>query len=59
MEGEAERNSADRIAVTVEGEIPALAAGDLVRVTYDGMIQETYPAGISGAVSIEKLEESE
>ena len=59
LEGEAERNSADRIAVTVEGEIPALAAGDLVRVTYDGMIQETYPAGISGAVSIEKLEESE
>ena len=45
--------------MTVEGEIPALAAGDLVRVTYDGMIQETYPAGISGAVSIEKLEESE
>lgn len=59
LEGEDERDSADRIVVTVDGEMPALAEGDLVRITYDGMIQETYPAGITGAVSIEKLEESE
>lgn len=58
LEGEDERNSADRIVVTVDGEMPALAEGDLVRITYDGTIQETYPAGIAGAVSIEKLEES-
>ena len=57
LEGEDERNSADRIVVTVDGELPALTEGDLVRVTYDGMIQETYPAGITGAVSVEKLEE--
>ena len=57
LEGEAERGSADRIVVTVNGEVPPLAAGDLVRITYDGMIQETYPAGISGTVSIEKLDE--
>lgn len=59
LEGEDERNSADRIAVSVDGEMPVLAEGDLVRITYDGTIQETYPAGIPGAVSIEKLEESE
>lgn len=59
LEGEAERGSADRIVVTVNGEVPPLAAGDLVRITYDGMIQETYPAGISGAVSIEKLDKTE
>ena len=59
LEGEAERDSADRIVVSVEGELPALQAGDLVRVTYDGTIQESYPAGISGDVSIEKLEEGE
>lgn len=59
LEGEDERNSADRIVVTAAGEMPALAEGDLVRITYDGTIQETYPAGITGAVSIEKLEESE
>ena len=57
LEGEAERGSADRIVVTVNGVVPPLAAGDLVRITYDGMIQETYPAGISGTVSIEKLDE--
>lgn len=57
LEGEAERGSADRIVVTVNGEVPPLAAGDLVRITYDGMIQETYPAGISGTVSVEKLDE--
>ena len=59
LEGEDERNSADRIVVTVDGEMPVLAEGDLVCITYDGVIQETYPAGITGAVSIEKLEESE
>lgn len=59
LEGEDERNSADRIVVSVDGELPVLEEGDLVRVTYDGVIQETYPAGITGAVSIEKLEEGE
>lgn len=57
LEGEAERNCADRIVVSADGEIPVLEAGDLICVTYDGNIQETYPARISGAQSIEKLEE--
>ena len=59
LEGEPERNTADRIVVSVDGELPVLAEGDLVRITYDGMIQETYPAGIAGAASVEKLEEGE
>lgn len=59
LEGEDERNSADRIVVSVDGGLPALTEGDLVRITYDGVIQETYPAGITGAVSIEKVEEGE
>lgn len=57
LEGEEERNSADRITVAVNGEIPALKAGDLVEITYDGLIQESYPAHIPGASAIEKLEE--
>ena len=58
LEGEPERASADRIVVTAAGEVPVLEVGDLVRITYDGQIQETYPAGISGAQQIEKLEEN-
>ena len=56
LEGEAVRNSADRIVVSVDGEMPLLEAGDLVRVTYDGWIQESYHAGIPNAQSVEKLE---
>lgn len=56
LEGEAERRSADRIEVPVGGEAPAFAEGDLVRVTYGGEIQESDPARIVGARSVEKLE---
>ncbi len=56
LEGEDERNSADRIVVSADGEIPSLAVGDLVRITYDGTIMESYPARISGAQAVEKID---
>jgi len=36
---------------------PELAAGDRVRITYDGKIAESYPAQIFGKAAIERLEE--
>lgn len=42
---------------TVGLDVPALSEGDRVVVTYDGMIQETYPARITGASAIKKAEE--
>lgn len=38
-------------------DVPELKKGDQVVITYDGMIQETYPARITGASAIEKVEE--
>lgn len=58
LEGEAERSTADRILVSVDGlTLPELAAGDKIRVTYTGGIQESYPAGITGTLSVERAEE--
>lgn len=57
LEGEAERRMADRIEVAAGGGVPALAAGDLVRVTYSGEIQEIDPPRITGTQSVEKIED--
>ena len=48
LEGEGERNSADRIRIDVSDldDIDA-AVGSIVEVTYDGYIMETYPAQIN------------
>ena len=47
LEGEQERNSADRISFSTDG-LRDLGAeeGDIVEITYDGMIMESYPAQI-------------
>lgn len=51
-EGTAERNSADAIVIPkkITGNnsftFPDVAVGDLLEITYDGMIAETYPAQI-------------
>ena len=60
VEGSWELASADRIYVDTQNmtdvqsryTLRALRAGDTVRITYDGMIAETYPAQINGASEI-------
>lgn len=58
LEGEDERNCSDKIEVSFWNfkQVPEIAAGDILEITYDGMIQETYPARITGAFSIRILE---
>ena len=56
MDGEDEKKVADRIEVATGKELPEVSAGDFVLITYDGTIQETYPARITGVVSIERQE---
>lgn len=58
LEGERLRLSYDRIVVVTKNlELPELAVGDEVRITYDGWIQESEPAGITGATAVERIEE--
>ena len=53
--GSWERSSADQIWVSLrngEQAMPDVRVGDQIRVRYDGMIAESYPAQINGAESI-------
>ena len=57
LEGENLRDSYGQIVVvTRDLELPELAVGDEVRITYDGWIAESDPAMISGATAVERLE---
>ncbi|MBQ8209247.1 MAG: DUF3221 domain-containing protein [Clostridia bacterium] len=58
IKDESELNSADRIYVntTELTDLPELAAGDKITVTYDGQIQETYPAQITTVYSVKITE---
>lgn len=51
LEGETERNSCDRIRFSVKGlegmEGTIAEPGDIVEIFYDGVIKESYPAGIT------------
>ena len=50
LEGEEERKSSDRIRFSVKGlEGAWVEPGDIVEIFYDGMIKESYPAGISAS----------
>lgn len=51
-------DTADQVEVpTAEvAELPALAPGDRVQVTFSGAVQETYPARLVGVTAVEKLE---
>lgn len=46
VSGSDERNSADQIWVSLNETIPKIVSGDTVRVIYDGLIAESYPAQI-------------
>lgn len=54
LEGEAVRNSADRIVVST-GELetlPELDAGDVVEIAFDGSVMESYPAQLGEVYSV-------
>lgn len=57
-EGTAERSSASQIKVTVDLSVLETKPdiGDVVKITYDGNIQETYPAVISNVDAVEIAE---
>lgn len=59
VEGSAELNSSDKIEVANKSIDSPLVpgVGSLLRITYDGMIQETYPARIANVYKIELLGE--
>lgn len=52
VSGSDERNSADRIWVSLNGTIPRIVSGDTVRVVYNGQIAESYPAQIHSVSSV-------
>ncbi len=57
VEGSSERNSADKIRVSMKdmdlvGRTADMKKGTKVRIYYDGMIQETYPAQINGVYAV-------
>jgi len=54
LEGESELLSSDKIVVSFWNlkQVPEIEEGDILEIVYDGMIQETYPAQISGTISI-------
>lgn len=58
LEGEQELLCSDRIYVSFSAwtRTPELRAGDILRIRYDGMIRESYPAQIIGTYTIEVLE---
>ena len=57
LEGERLRDSYGQIVVvTRELELPELAVGDEVRITFDGWIAESEPAAITGTEAVELLE---
>ena len=58
LEGEAVRNSADRIVVSTKDleDLPDLEAGDAVEIAFDGSIMESYPAQLGEVYSVELAE---
>ncbi len=60
LEGEQELNSSDRIRVSLRdgdsGVFEEISVGDTVEITYDGVIAESYPAQINGALGIKVTE---
>ncbi len=54
LEGEMERNCSDKIEVSFWKlkQAPKIAVGDILEITYDSMIEETYPARITGTIRI-------
>lgn len=58
LEGEWELKSADKITVALKGiqTVQEIAVGDIVEITYSGILQESYPAGAVGVTRIRTVE---
>ncbi len=58
LEGEQERLCSDKIYVSFGklAQTPEIRVGDILQIQYDGMIQETYPAQITGTYAIQIIE---
>ena len=61
VEGSAELNSSDSFCVSIEHMSASLdpEVGDIVEITYNGGIQETYPASLEDVISIVVVKENE
>ena len=59
--GSWELNSADKIEIPMKNMSPSPepVVGDILKIEYDGQLQETYPAKISNPYSISVVEETE
>ncbi len=62
FEGSNELSSSDQIVVSTavisDHELPAMEAGTLIRIVYDGEIAETYPAQIANTFAIYLIDET-
>ena len=58
LEGEQELRSADKIYASFRNlkEVPKIEVGDIVEITYSGMIQETYPASAADVTDIRVIQ---
>lgn len=58
LEGEQELRSADKIYASFQNlkEVPKIEVGDIVEITYSGMIQETYPASAADVTDIRVIQ---
>lgn len=61
VEGSSELNSSDSFHISLElmPASPEPEVGDIVEITYNGGIEETYPAGLENVTSIVVVEENE
>ena len=57
--GSSEASCADRIDVVLPEDAPVIQNGDMVRIEYDGLIQESYPARIPNVFRVEVMNELE
>ena len=55
LEGEEVRRSSDKFTLSVENGSD-FSVGDRVEITFDGMIQELYPAILPNVYSVEKVD---
>lgn len=55
FEGEAIRSSGDKVSIDISQNDDTFAVGDIVKVTYDGSVMESYPLQVN-VIKLEKVE---
>lgn len=58
LEGERELLSADKFYISLYHlqDLPEMQVGDILEITYDGLILESYPCQITGTISVKVVE---